>query len=227
MRNERVLIFGATRGVGLELARLLRARGAEVVAMARPESDVEPLRALGVRLVEGDALSAADVAAAFEALGSGGRVVSTLGTAFGQPPVVDREGNVRVIEEAERHGVERFVLVTSLGCGETRPHMAERVAAVLGPIVDAKTEAEERLARSSLAWTIVRPGGLRSDPATGRGVLTEDPTIHGFVHRADVAELVARVLGDPATVGKKLAAVDAALAHGPNPLDPFPLLPID
>lgn len=223
MSTEKVLLFGATRGVGLELARHLRERGVDVVAMVRPSSDAAELRALGVRVVEGDALSADDVAAAFEALGEGGDVVSTLGSAFGQPPIVDHEGNVKVIEEAERRGVGRFVFVTSLGCGETRPHMAERVAAVLGPIVDAKTRAEERLVRTSLAWTIVRPGGLRSEPATGRGVLSEDPEIHGFVHRADVAALVARVLRDPSTVGKKFAAVDSALAHGPNPLAPFPL----
>lgn len=220
---ERILIFGATRGVGLELARLLREQGKEVVAMARPSSDASALEALGARVVAGDALSASDVARAFEELGGEGSVVSTLGSAFGAPPIVDHEGNVKVIEEAERKGIRRFVLVTSLGCGETRPHMAERVAAVLGPIVDAKTLAEERLAASSLAWTILRPGGLRSEPATGRGVLSEDPEIHGFVHRTDVAGLVARVLADPATVGKKFAVVDAELAHGPNPLAPFHL----
>lgn len=224
---ESVMIFGATRGVGLELVRILRARSVGVVAMARPPSETAELDRLGVEVVRGDALSARDVAAAFDALGEGGQVVSTLGGAFGTPPIVDHEGNARIIEEAEARGVARFVFVTSLGCGETRPHMAPRVAAVLGPIVDAKTRAEERLVRSSLDWTILRPGGLRSEPATGRGVLSEDPEIHGFVHRADVAQLVARVLRDPSTVGKKLAAVDAELAHGPKPLEPIPLRPLD
>lgn len=194
--------------------------------MVRPTSDASALEALGVRVLPGDALSEADVARAFETLGPEGSVVSTLGSAYGAPPVVDHEGNVKVIEAAERRGVRRFVFVTSLGCGETRPHMAERVAAVLGPIVDAKTRAEERLVRSSLDWTILRPGGLRSEPATGRGILSEDPEIHGFVHRSDVAELVLRVLLDPTTVGKKFAALDAALAHGPNPVEPFPLRPL-
>lgn len=220
---RKILLFGATRGVGLELARLLREEGREVLAMVRPTSGAGALQEMGVQVVSGDALSDGDVAAAFAALGPGGEVVSTLGGAFGAPPIVDHEGNVCIIEAAERHGAERFVFVTSLGCGETRPHMAERVAAVLGPIVDAKTRAEERLVRSGLDWTIVRPGGLRSEPPTGRGVLTEDPTIHGFIHRADVAHLVVRALRDPATVGKKLAAVDAELAHGPHPLSPFPL----
>ena len=47
---------------------------------------------------------------------------------------------------------------------------------------------------SELAWTIIRPGGLKSEPSTGRGVLTEDTSVCGAIHRADVASLVAQAL---------------------------------
>lgn len=220
---EPVLVFGASRGIGLELARHLREQGVRVVAMVRAESSIEHLKEVGVEVVRGDALEPRDVAAAFDALGPGGHVVSTLGGSLHQGPVVDFEGNVHVIDEAARREVGRFVFVTSIGCGEMMPFMYDRIRAILGKIVEAKTRAEEHLVRTSLAWTIVRPGGLRSEPATGRGILSEDPEIHGFIHRADVALLVARILRDPATVGRKFAAIDSAFAKCVNPIEPFPL----
>lgn len=45
-----------------------------------------------------------------------------------------------------------------------------------------------------MEYTIIRPGGLKSEPATGRGVLTEDKSVCGAVHREDVAQLVAQSL---------------------------------
>jgi hypothetical protein len=60
---------------------------------------------------------------------------------------------------------------------------------------------------------IIRPGGLRSAPATGRGILTRDPQTHGFINREDVAGLVMRVLDDPAAAGQTFAAVDPDMAR--------------
>lgn len=219
-----VLIFGASKGVGFELAFLLRECDVRVVALVRPATSPQPLQALGVEVVAGDALSPADVARAYDMLGPGGRVVSTLG---GHPSAeavsVDRQGNVLTIDLAKSRRIERYVLVTSIGCGEMMPYMSERARAAFGGAVIAKTHAEEHLRAGSLPFTIVRPGGLRSEPATGRGILSTDPEMHGFIHRADVAALVARVLTDPATVGGVYAAVDAQLARCDNPIVPAPL----
>ena len=41
-------------------------------------------------------------------------------------------------------------------------------------------------------WTIVRPGGLMTAPATGKAILTTDNTALGAINRADVASLVGR-----------------------------------
>lgn len=52
-------------------------------------------------------------------------------------------------------------------------------------------------------------GGLKSEAATGTGVLTEDTNVCGAIHRADVANLVVKcVLKDKAN-GKVLSAVDS------------------
>lgn len=42
-------------------------------------------------------------------------------------------------------------------------------------------------------WTIVRPGGLKSDAPTGQAILTEDRMASGSVDRADVAEMIIKV----------------------------------
>lgn len=57
-------------------------------------------------------------------------------------------------------------------------------------------------------WTIIRPGGLKNEPATGSAVLTEDTKAAGVIHRADVADLVVQALNSPKTIRKILTAVD-------------------
>lgn len=223
-----LIIAGATKGVGLELARLERARGRTVVALARPSSDHAALDALGVTVFTGDALSPEDVRALFEDEHPDCDVVSTLGGGSADGRWADDTGNINLIDAASAFGLRgRFVLVTSIGCGEMAPFRSERAIAAFGAAVDAKTRAEEHLRRSGLAWTILRPGGLRSEPATGRGILSTDPEMHGFIHRADVAELAARILRDGRTLHGAYAAVDGAEAKSVNPVRPVPLDPLD
>lgn len=115
------------------------------------------------------------------------------------------------------------MLVTSIGCGETAPYRSERARAAFGAVVDARTRADERLRRSALAYTTVRPGGPRDGPATGRGVRCDDPRIHRVSRRAELEALIERVLRDPATIGRALAAVDADEPRREVPIRPFPL----
>jgi hypothetical protein len=64
-------------------------------------------------------------------------------------------------------------------------------------------------AEKGMPFVIIRPGGLKSEPATGKGVLTEDKSICGAIHRADVASLVVKcVLKDKAN-GKVFSCVDS------------------
>ena len=53
-----------------------------------------------------------------------------------------------------------------------------------------------------MQWTIIRPGGLKSEPATGSGILTEDRSICGAINREDVAELVVKALFSDKSDGK-------------------------
>jgi nucleoside-diphosphate-sugar epimerase len=168
---------------------------------------------MGAFLARGDVLVPADVSRIFASLDECDVVVSTIG---GTPADAraDSEGNIALIEAAAKKGVKKFVLVTSIGCGSSSGAPPPQVYDVLKPVLLEKAKAEERLmalaAASGMAAVIVRPGGLKTAPATGTGVLTEDTSVCGAIHRADVADLVVRCALRTKADGKVLSAVDRA-----------------
>jgi hypothetical protein len=62
---------------------------------------------------------------------------------------------------------------------------------------------------------------LKSEPATGSAVLTENKTICGAIHREDVADLVIRCVLKEAANGKVLSAVDKAQLFDQPAFEPF------
>ena len=202
-----VLVIGGTRASGLEVVRLLRARGDEVAVLVRPESDGSAAEQLGARVVRGDAMNQPDIAAAL-ASGQFRAVVSTLGARAVKGARPDFEGNRNAIDAARSAGVTRFVLVSVIGAGdshEASPWIARRV---LDAVIKEKTKAEDYLKTSGLDYTIIRPGGLMDKEAQGRAYLTEDTRSMSWIRRADLAGLVVQALDDPRAIGKTYHAFD-------------------
>lgn len=102
---------------------------------------------------------------------------------------VDHVAAVRLIEAAERADVLRFLLISSMGTDDPGS-----MPAPLRPFLEAKREAERALRNSALSWTIVRPGGLTDDPATGRVRIAPALPSGGTVPRADVARVAVATL---------------------------------
>jgi uncharacterized protein YbjT (DUF2867 family) len=202
-----VLVIGGTRATGLEVVKLLRARGDEVVVLARPDSDASEAEAVGARIARGDAMNPADLDAV---LGQGGfrAVVSTLGARAVDGPRPDFDGNRNAVDAARKAGVQRFVLVTVIGAGESykaAPWVARRF---LDPVIVDKTKAEDYLRTSGLDFTIIRPGGLMDKEAQGRAYLTEDTRAMSWIRRADLARLTVQALDDPRSIGRIYHAHD-------------------
>jgi len=206
-----VLIFGATRNTGLEVARILRARGQAVTAAVRATSDRSGLQSLGVDFVVADAIDAEAVRTAVAAQDFQA-IVTTVACSRCEPPP-DFLGNRNIIDAAKAEGVDRLALVTTVGAGDSfeAANLLSRI--FLRNILPMKTQAEDHLKASGVPYTIIRPGGLRSNEttATGGGILTEDRSTLGFIHRADVAELIVAVLDDPRTENRTFAALDPAV----------------
>jgi uncharacterized protein YbjT (DUF2867 family) len=104
---------------------------------------------------------------------------------------MDRDGAIKLLEAARSAGVERYVVISSIGA-EDPPDGNDTFSVYLR----AKAEADEAVQRSDRAWTIVRPGGLTDDPGTGRVRLDSAP-FRGRVPREDVAAVLARLLHEP------------------------------
>jgi nucleoside-diphosphate-sugar epimerase len=109
---------------------------------------------------------------------------------------VDLGGAVKCVEAAEQLGVARFVIVSSIGA-----HDPEGGPEAMRPYLRAKAEADERVAASSLDWTIVRPGSLDDGPGTGRVDVSTELGRRGPVAREDVALVLAETLPISSTIG--------------------------
>lgn len=194
-----LLIFGATRNTGLRLVEQAHKHGYSIAAMVRPESDRAALEALNVQIIEGDAFSKADCLNAFT-LCQPKSVISTLGGKNKEGKRIDSIGNINVIQAALSYPqpLNRFILMTSMGCGDQYEHISEQARTFLGEALRAKTEAENLLQASPLLWTIARPGGLNHDAPTGKFKLSTkpDPKESAYLSRSDVATALLQLLED-------------------------------
>ena len=102
-----------------------------------------------------------------------------------------------------------MLLVTTIVAGDSYEAAPLPARQFLKDMLPLKTQAEDHLMASSLEYTIIRPGGLKSDPRTGRGYLSDSRDASGIINRADLADLIVEALDDDGTKGKVLAAVDA------------------
>lgn len=211
--TDKILVFGASQRTGLEVCKLLAARGDQVRAFVRPTSDIAALQELGVEFATGNALDADSVAAAF-APGDVSAVVCTIGGSRNEPRP-DVEGTQNIVTAALSHGVQRMVLVTAIGAGDSRAVLSENAWKFLGPVMEMKDQAEACLTDSDLQWSILRPGGMASEAATGTAIRSEDHTVMGMIQRADLAALVIECLDDAQSIGKIYHTIDPEAKEQP------------
>ncbi|MBD2362433.1 SDR family oxidoreductase [Anabaena minutissima FACHB-250] len=206
--TSRIFLVGASRGVGKEIANYLTKQNIQVTALVRNETSRAELEAMGVEVVVGDALNIDDLESSIITDKPIHTVISTLGGLPTDQEKPDYLGNKNIIDAAVKAGVEKFILVTSIGTGNSVGALSPQALNALQTVLVEKNKAEQHLIASGLTYTIIRPGGLKSEPATGNGVLTEDTHIVGSIHRADVAELVCRCLSSESANNKTLSAID-------------------
>ena len=205
----KILVMGASRGVGLETVRAALAAGHEVRALARAAAFI-PVENPRLEKMAGDALDSPVVE---RALQTADGVIQTLGisspaTLIGGTTLFSRATRV-LVDAMKFKGVKRLVAVTGLGAGDSRGRGGVLYDSLVFPLVlkrvyDDKDVQEQIIKSSSLDWTIVRPGLLRDGPATGRVRALVDPTSWrmGLVRRADVAAFLVAEFESRAFVGR-------------------------
>lgn len=198
----RIAIVGGHGQVARHLIHDLRRSDHDVVALVRNEDHRTDLERRGaqVGLLDIEQQGAADFAAAFE--GCEAVVFAAGGGPDGnieRKRTVDLEGSLKSIEGARRAGIRRFVQVSAIGVDDPLP---ADTGAVWRAYVEAKRDADVALRGSGLDWTILRPGRLTDETASGLVTLGPD-VARGDVTRADVAAVIAAVLDAPRSVGKQ------------------------
>ncbi len=191
----KVVVAGGHGQVGRRLLALLVRRGHVATGLVRNPGQRAALEALGAQVtvadVERDDLT--------DAVRGADAVVFAAGAGPGSGPerkrTVDLGGAVRLLAAARVAGVDRYVMVSSMGAD--RPPEDDDG---MGPYLRAKAEADAAVIASDRSWTIVRPGRLTDDPGTGL-VTVGRSVAPGAVPRDDVAAVLAAVLVTPATDG--------------------------
>lgn len=224
--SKNCFVAGASRGVGFEVAKGLCQRGHTVAVLIRTADTRSQLEALGVRVQIGDALDEGFVSAAMQCFGEAPfMVVTTIGGRGidRDEPRSDYLGNRNLIDAAKSLSCQRFLLVSSIGVRDSAIALPPTVLETLRPALLAKAKAEEHLINSQLPYTIVRPGGLLTESATGKGIVTEDVRVAGSITRLDVADVVIRCLESAAAENKVLSVVERDRVRSEYPVVPLAL----
>jgi putative NADH-flavin reductase len=205
----KVLIIGASRGIGLETVKAALLAGHSVRALARSAASI-PIQNPALEKMPGNALDSSTIRGGLESVDA---VVQTLGVDIASRSIFERttlfSQSTRILVDAMKiAGVKRLIAVTGLGAGDSRGHGGIIYDSVVFPLLlkrvyDDKDVQEWIIGSSGLDWTIVRPGLLTNRPATGRYRIltaTEDWRF-GVISRADVADFIVRQIDDRKLIG--------------------------
>jgi uncharacterized protein YbjT (DUF2867 family) len=127
---------------------------------------------------------------------------------------VDNLGTCKLIDAAKRSGsVKKVVLLSSIltnGRAWGQENSAGFVATnAFGNALDEKLQAELYLRKSGLDYTIIRPGGLKSNQPTGALSINGEDTLNaGEISRDLVADVAVASLTDPKTSNKVLEIIE-------------------
>lgn len=184
----KVLVAGAHGNTGQRIVSLLAENRHEAYAMIRKEDQQEEMTKLGGKPVvadlEGDlsqAVSGMD--AVIFAAGSGGH------TGPEKTIDVDQNGAISLIQEAKAKGVPRFIMLSAISADDPAAGPEK-----LKHYLEAKQKADEALQASGLNYTILRPGTLNDDPASGVRAAHSLADRSGTISRQDVAEALVECL---------------------------------
>lgn len=223
---DKILVAGATGGVGQLVVAKLLAKNLEVRAMTRTRSKAESMFDNKVEVVEGDIRKPSTLNNATQDIDY--IICCTGTTAFpslrwdfanlfqpaNSPEAVDGEGVKNLVAAAPRD-LKRFVFVSSAGVLR-KDELPFNILNAFG-VLDAKLMGEKAIAASGLPYTIIRPARLIDGPYTSydlntllraktdgkKGIKIESgDRANGEASRIDVANACVESLFDDNTVNQ-------------------------
>lgn len=207
-----VVIAGGHGQIALRLERLLSAAGHRARAIIRNPEHAGDVEEAGGEPIVLDLEALAGLSELTEAVQGADAVVFAAGAGPGSGPArkrtVDYGAAVKLIAASQAAGVDRYVMVSTLGVD--RPSSR---GDAMRAYFEAKAEAEEALRASGLDFAILRPGSLTNDPGTGRVTAAEHLDTWGSIPRDDVAAVLMAIL-----VEARAACQTIELISGDTPI---------
>ncbi len=202
---DKLVIFGATGGVGQHAVRQALSEEYDVVAFVRSREKLT-IDDEHLTIIEGDAFDREAVANAIE---GADMVVSTLGTP--KDSDIDNPISVMVqhiVEGMLKHGVKRIVYTASAGVdGEIQGERGQQVMNYLKPYLIDHKKSIDAIQAAGLTYTIIRPMGLTNDEPKRRYALSYDdvPEAAQSISRDDVANAVIMAIPNANFMGQSIA----------------------
>jgi putative NADH-flavin reductase len=224
MTTMKLTIFAATGGIGRHALELALAAGHTVTAVVRDPSTLPD----NVHKVIADLLTASPELLE-NAIAGADAVLSGLGPRRLSQAGVTSKGTAAIIEAMKATDVRRLVIVSAAPIGTvaspanpnppkhdpgdgffTRNLMAPIVKRVLREHYADLAIVEDMLRDSGLNWTSIRPPRLTNKKPTGKYRTAIGQNLRGglTVSRADVADLMLRVLDQPETIRRTVGVAD-------------------
>ena len=201
---KRILVMGASKGIGLETVQKAIDSRYLVRAFARSAYDIG-LNHSELEKFRGNALDRADVC---EALKDVDVVVQSLGVGLRElfaPVSLFSEATKLLLPAMKSSGVKRLICITGFGAGDSSQSISafQRLPfdAVFGRAYADKTLQEQLIKSSDLDWTIIRPGVLTGNICAGRYQAFDQPKDwrNGIIARSDVADFCIKQITNPAS----------------------------
>lgn len=196
-----IIVVGSTGRTGLEIVQQALEQGLNVHAWAR-SPDKMTIQHPALQVSEVDILHS-DLNAAIKGANA---IIVSLGGAQLKDTSTRSEGTKRLVEAMKAQGVDRLVVVSTAGVGDSfnqlSPQGQHVVRTVIKEAVEDHGRQEEIVRNSGLRWTIGRPGGLGSG-ARGEYIADAEGIIEiAGIDRANVAHFTLQALTDDSYVGK-------------------------
>ena len=239
--TDKILVAGATGGVGQLVVAKLLAKNLSVRGLTRTRSKAETMFDRQVEIVEGDIRYPNTLREATQDIDY--IICCTGTTAFpslrwdfanlfqpsNSPEAVDGEG-VKNLVAAAPQNLKRFVFISSAGV-KRKDELPYNILNAFG-VLDAKLMGEKAITASGLPYTIIRPARLIDGPYTSYDLNTllraktdgqkaveikAGDDLNGETSRIDVANACVEALFDDNTINKDFSIANEG--ERPNNID--------
>jgi len=193
----KIVVFGASRGVGLEVVEQALQAGHTVTAFVRTPSKLT-VQHPNLMMCQGDSMDAA----VEKAIAGQDAVISTLGPTRPPVPGMMETSARNIVAAMKKHGVRRLVSTTGAGVRqpEDNPKLTDHLIAALLNLLAKRVVLDSAanvkvIQNSDLDWTVVRFPRLFDGKNTGKyrfGYVSKDSS--NQLSRADAADSVLKEL---------------------------------